>query len=462
MVNNISMIMRTIRLISRFLLGLLFIFSGFVKAVDPWGSAYKFADYFHAFGLAFLESIALPLAIFLSAFEFVLGIVLILGYQKKRAYWALFLFMSFFTLLTFILALTNPVTDCGCFGDAIILTNWETFFKNLIFMVFVFVLFKSRKKVVNVHSTVMEALLIVVFFAGSFILSMNAVRHLPILDFRPYDIGTFIPGEMEVPDGAPRDEYETLLYYKNIETGDTEEFTIENYPQDSTRYQFVTSESKLVKKGYEPPIHDFGIMDSDGIDVTDELLSFRGYTLLMISHDLKKANKNALYDGNHWSQIQLFTDDLRFVPVTASTGSIIDTVSLDAGLDYAFYTGDEIMLKTMIRSNPGFIMLKNGTIISKWGHRDFPSFSDWNSEWPELIQQYIENHDPEIMKFIEEGLMEPLQWDLIDFDQTANSMIMEYFTNRSEGLTWALFILVILITMIIAQCIPSTKKSRRV
>ncbi|MEX0981707.1 MAG: BT_3928 family protein [Bacteroidales bacterium] len=454
--------MRAIRLFSRFLLGLLFIFSGFVKAVDPWGSAYKFSDYFHALGVSFLESVALPLAIFLSAFEIVLGIVLILGYQKRRAYWALFLFMSFFTALTFILALTNPVTDCGCFGDAIILTNWETFFKNLIFMVFVLLLFKSRKKAVNVHSNVLETLLILVFFTGSLILSLNAIRHLPILDFRPYDVGTFIPGEMEVPDGAPRDEYETVLYYRNIKTGNTEEFSVENYPQDTLNYQFVTSESKLVKKGYEPPIHDFGIMDPDGFDVTDELLSYSGYTLLMISHDLKKANRNALYDGNFWSQIQFFADDFRFVPVTASVGSIIDTVSDNVGLDYTFFTGDEIMLKTMIRSNPGFIMLKNGTIISKWGYRRFPALSDWNSEWPELLHQFAENQDIEIMMLIEEGLMEPVQWDLIDFDQTANSVIMEQFSKRSEWRTWTLFILVILIALFITKFIPSTKTSRRV
>ena len=139
--------------------------------------------------------------------------------------------------------------------------------------------------------------------------------------------------------------------------------------------------------------------------------------------------------------------------------STIDTVSQDVGIDYAFFTGDEIMLKTMIRSNPGFIMLKNGTIISKWGYRHFPGLSDWNSEWPELIQQYIDNQDPEVMRLIEEGFMEPMQWDMIDFDRTANSMIMEEYRKRSAGLTWMLFILVLLITLIITQFIPSTKTS---
>ena len=162
--------MKFIRIISRFFLGVLFLFSGFVKALDPLGSAYKFADYFQAFGLDFLSSLSLVLGIFLAAFELVLGIVLIIGYQKRITYWILLVFMSFFTVLTFILALTNPVTDCGCFGDAIVMTNWQTFFKNLVFMIFVLVLFRSRSKANNIHSGLIERSLILLFFAGSFIL----------------------------------------------------------------------------------------------------------------------------------------------------------------------------------------------------------------------------------------------------------------------------------------------------
>jgi uncharacterized membrane protein YphA (DoxX/SURF4 family) len=453
--------MIALRLFSRFLLGILFIFSGFVKAIDPLGSAYKFSDYFHAFGLSFMDSLALPLAIFLAAFELVLGIVLILGYQKKRTYWLLLFFMTFFTVLTFILALTNPVTDCGCFGDAVILTNWETFFKNMVFMVFALILFQSRRKAVNVHRREVELFWIALFFAGSFILSLNAIRHLPLLDFRPYNIGTHIPSEMEVPEDAPRDVYETVLYYKNTETGETEEFSIDDYPSDTIAYQFVTSESNLVKKGYEPPIHDFGIMDPEGVDVTDNILSFHGYTLLMISHDLENVSKPILSDGNNWSQLEQFALDFRFIPVTAAMETTIEEVSIDADLDYDFYVGDEIMLKTMVRSNPGFIMLKNGTIISKWGNRDFPPCYNWNSKWVDLIQNYAENLDPEVMMLIEEGLLDDFQYKIIDFDATANRVISDYFRVKNNRQTWALFMLTIALVLVIPQFLPSIKPRRR-
>ncbi len=454
--------MRFIRFISRIFLGVVFVFSGFVKAVDPMGSAYKFSDYFHAFGLEFLDGIGLPLAIFLSAFEMVLGMALLLGYQKKFSYWALLVFMVFFTILTFILALTNPVSDCGCFGDAIILTNWETFFKNIVFMVFVLVLFGSRKRAENVLHERTERWVLLLLFAAACVFSVYALRHLPLLDFRPYDIGTFIPEEMEIPEGAPRDEYRTILFYKNLQTGETEEFNIENYPEDTVNYAFLTSESQLVRKGYEPPIHDFGLMDPDGMDITDEVLDFPGYTLLMISHDLEKADHDALYDGNNWTGLERFADDFRFIPITASAGRVVEDAAAAAGVEYDFYAGDEIMLKTMIRSNPGFLMLKNGTIVSKWSHHDFPVFSDWNNEWPELIEQYAEAQDPEILQLIDEGLMEDIQYGLIEFDRVANSLMLEWSMKQRDRCRWELFILTIVIILMSTSFLPNRKKRRRV
>ena len=211
--------MKYIRLISRVILGLVFIFSGYVKVVDPLGSAYKFADYFSAFKLGFLEFFALPLGIFLAAFELVLGIILILGYQRKIISVVVLYFMSFFTLLTFILAIFNPVSDCGCFGDALILTNWQTFFKNIVLMVFVLLLYVNRKEEEDSEFrvgewTVMSGLLLL-----AICFSLWNFRHLPLIDFRPYDVGTVISEEMEVPEGAPQDQYETTLIYKFKETG---------------------------------------------------------------------------------------------------------------------------------------------------------------------------------------------------------------------------------------------------
>ncbi len=447
---------------SRFILGILFIFSGFVKAIDPLGSAYKFSDYFYAFGLDFMDAISLPLGIILAAFEFMLGCVLILGLQKRMVYWILLIFMSFFTLLTLVIAITDPVTDCGCFGDAIILSNWETFIKNLVFMVFAIVLFRFRRRAVNAYHSLIERSIIIFLFAVSVAVSINAVRHLPPLDFRPFKVGTYIPAAMEVPEDAPKDEYNTILYYKNTETGLTEEFSIEDYPRDTVKYQFVSSESILIKAGFEPPINNFGIFDPNGFDVTDGILSFNGYTLLMISHDLKKADKSALIDGNNWSKLERLAGDFRFIPVTASMSSTIEEVSLSAGLDYSFYSGDDIMLKTMIRSDPGFMIIKDGTIMAKWGYRDFPVFQSWNNNWVELIRQYNEHADPEIMMLIEEGLMEELQLEMVEFGSTANMVIAQNYTARIDKQFKILAILAIFLVLTLPGLIKSIKKTRRV
>lgn len=453
--------MKVLQYISRTLLGLLFIFSGFVKALDPLGSAYKFGDYFQAFGIDFLDSLSLPLGIFLSAFELVLGIVLLLGYQKRITYWVLLVFMSFFTLLTFILALTNPVTDCGCFGDAIIMTNWQTFLKNIIFMLFVLILFRNRKRAQNHLDSSVERFLIILFFLGSFSLSLFSLRHLPVLDFRPYDIGTHIPDDMSIPEGAPADEYNTILIYQNLETGNNEEFTLENYPEDTTKYAFVTSESKLISKGYEPPIHDFGITDPEGYDVTDEVLNFKGYTLLLVSHNLEKADEQALVEMNDWAQLDNLAADYKFIPLSASSSSIVDEVKERASIDFNFYTADEIMLKTMIRSNPGMLLLKNGTIVGKWAYRDFPSMEIWNKDWKEIIEQYQEEQDPEIMMLIEEGFMEEISWDLIDFDLRANSLLLESKQQSLDKLVWVIFILSIGALLCLLQFLPRKKQNWR-
>jgi uncharacterized membrane protein YphA (DoxX/SURF4 family) len=258
--------MKYIRLLSRILLGVVFIFSGFVKAVDPLGSAYKFADYFTAFKLGFLEFLALPMGVFLSAFELVLGITLILGYRKRMVYAVTFWFMLFFTLLTFILALFNPVSDCGCFGDALILTNWQTFLKNVVLMVFVLILWVPRKSLAPGGAVIREWMVIGGLYVLVAFFSFWNYQHLPLLDFRPYDVGTVIREKMTIPEGMPVDEYETRLIYRNKKTGESSNFTMENYPRDTLLWEFEDSESKLVKKGYEPPIHDFAMMDANGYE----------------------------------------------------------------------------------------------------------------------------------------------------------------------------------------------------
>jgi len=442
--------MKYIRLLSRLIVGVVFIFSGFVKAVDPLGSAYKFADYFFAFKLDKLEFLALPMGIFLSAFEIVLGISLILGYRRKAMFVVLMWFMSFFTLLTLVLALFNPVSDCGCFGDALILTNWETFFKNVVLMVFVLVLYLSRKSNTGSTTVLREWMVIAGLYIFASLFSYWNYRHLPLMDFRPYDVGTVISEEMEIPEGASVDEYETSLIYRNRMTGGTSTFTMEDYPKDTLKWEFVDSESKLVKKGYEPPIHDFAIMDPNGYDLVDEILSDEGYSMFMLAYNLEAADKEALINAGEWSQLELFASDFSFYAVTAATSAAVESISEELGLGYQFLAGDEIMLKTIVRSNPGFLLIKNGIILGKWAYRDLPGLEDLDPQWSELIGNASAPLDVEAQLLMEAGVSEELSFDLIEFDHFIPGLLLEDgAAKREKGVSLA-FILTLILVLFLA------------
>ena len=390
--------MKTLRLISRLIAGMVFVFSGFVKAVDPLGSTYKFTDYFNAFHIGFLEPAALPLAILLSSIELVLGITLILGYRMRVAAWVLLLFMSFFTVLTFILALTNPVTDCGCFGDALILTNWETFFKNVILMIFVIIIFAGRNKYDMLHGPLIEWAVVVMFFAGVAGFSFYNYIHLPLLDFRPYSVGKNISEGMTIPEGAPEDEYSTHLIYKNRKTGEEKEFNMENFPRDTLMWQFVDASSELVKKGYEPPIHNFNIMAPDGTDITSHILSETGFTFLLISYDAANGDMTAFKHADDLFHLSQTLPDLDFYAVTASNEDVLRKLKQETNIGYDFCLADEITLKTIVRSNPGLLLIKDGTILGKWGSRDFPGREELKA-YGSVFDDYplCEGCDPEAM-----------------------------------------------------------------
>ena len=443
--------MKYIRLLSRLLVGVVFIFSGFVKAVDPLGSAYKFADYFTAFKLGFLEFLALPMGIFLSAFELILGLTLVLGYRRKTTFTVLLWFMSFFTLLTFILALFNPVSDCGCFGDALILTNWQTFFKNVVLMVFVLLLYFGRNSTYDSGPVLREWMVVGVLFAGASFFSFWNYRHLPLIDFRPYDVGTVIREEMEIPDGVATDEYTTTLIYRNKETGKSESFSMENYPKDTLQWVFVDSESKLVSKGYDPPIHDFAIMDAYGNDLVDEILSNRGYSLFMISHDLAGADKEALSHAGEWSQLEVFASDFSFYAVTSATSAEVESISSELGLGYPFLAGDEIMLKTIVRSNPGFMLVKNGTILGKWAYRDFPTLEQLDPYWSELIGNASAPLDEETQLLMEAGgAYDEFSFDVVEFDHFIPELLLNEDARKRENGVSLAFALALFIAILLS------------
>jgi uncharacterized membrane protein YphA (DoxX/SURF4 family) len=370
--------MRLLRNVSRYIIAVVFIFSGFVKAIDPLGSMYKFNDYFDAFHMDFLNNLSLVLAILLSSTEIVIGLCLFLKIKMKEVAWALFIFMGAFTVLTLILALTNPVSDCGCFGDALILTNWQTFYKNLIFLVPTLVVFFERNRFRHSFKPAAEWVLTGGLFVIAVILSVFSLANLPMMDFRPYHVGANIPAGMEIPEGMPLDQYETILVYEK--EGVQKEFSLDapEQPWNDSSWTWVETQNKLVSKGYEPPIHDFSLTSSEGIDYTDQLLADEGYSLLIVAHDLEKMNESGLERVNRFVA-RTIENGFKAYGMSASLPEVVMSIEETYQPPYSFHTTDDITLKTMIRSNPGVMLIKEGTILAKWHHRNIPD-EDFFSE----------------------------------------------------------------------------------
>jgi uncharacterized membrane protein YphA (DoxX/SURF4 family) len=368
------MTIKLIRNIARFLIGLVFIFSGFAKAIDPLGSAYKFTDYFDAFHMGFFTPLSLVLAILLSTAELLIGLNLFLKIRMRESAWALLIFMSFFTLLTLISALTDPVTDCGCFGDALILTNWQTFIKNLIFFIPTIIVFQQRNQFLGKLSDGIEWTITAVLFSGIVLLSVYCLMHLPLIDFRPYKVGTNIAESMKIPEGMPVDDYETVLVYEK--NGIRKEFSLNSpeKPWSDSTWKWVETRNVLVKEGYHPPIHDFSLTSESGIDYTQQLLSDTGYSFLIVSYDLSKANPKGMNRVNELVSHALAAG-YRVYGMTASIDEEVNHFKTEHKISYEFYTTDEITLKTMIRCNPGVILIKEGIVIGKWQFRDIPDSS---------------------------------------------------------------------------------------
>lgn len=351
----------------RFTLALVFAFSGFVKAVDPMGTVYKMADYVEAFSLSLPAGLLFVGAILLITIEYVIGICLFFGLYRKFYLSLAIAFLAVMTPLTLYLALYNPVTDCGCFGDAVVLTNWQTFGKNLLLLLMAVVALLGSKHVWIFMSDRTRWLIFVYAIVSVSLFIPYNLRHLPAIDFRPYHIGANIIDGMTVPDDAPQDEYETLFVLEK--EGQRRTFTADNYPD--TTWTFVSRENRLVSRGYVPPITDFHLATLDGDDVTWEVLEQPGYTFLVVAHDLERTNEgmldvlNDLYD-------YAIVNGYAFYMLTSSSEQATREWTEHTAAAYPYLQADEILLKTMIRSNPGLIVLKDATVIGKWSASDMP------------------------------------------------------------------------------------------
>lgn len=351
-----------------------FILSGFVKAVDPLGTQYKIHDYLAAAGMADIvpDVVTLGLSVLLAAVEFSMGVFLLFAIHRRTVSRLMLAFMVVMTPLTLWLALTDPVKDCGCFGDAVVLTNWETFAKNVVLLVCTFVIFRRPMMMVRFISKTNQWIILNYTVLFILVSSVYCLYYLPVLDFRPYHVGADIKKGMEIPDGAEQPQFETTFILEK--NGTRKEFTVDNYP-DST-WTFVDSKTVQTAAGYVPEIHDFYMQTLDGEeDVTDKILDEEGYTFLLISPHIEQA------DDLNFGDIDVIYEycmdhGYSFRCLTASNEDAIQRWRDITGAEYEFLHADETTLKTVIRSNPGLMLLKHGVVLWKWSHNDLPDLDE--------------------------------------------------------------------------------------
>ncbi|WP_455517537.1 BT_3928 family protein [Leyella stercorea] len=368
--------------VCRFVLAATFIFSGYVKAIDPLGTLYKLKDYAAAMSLNGLlpDWVLVGVAIALGALEFALGVFMLFAVRRHVVSRITLAFMAAMTVLTLWIFVADPVKDCGCFGDALKLTNGETLLKNIVLAACAALVAWRPADMARFISRSNQWIVRYYTVAYIVITSVYCLYTLPIFDFRPYHVGTNIKQDMEIPDGAEQPEFEsTFLLKKN---GETREFTLDNYP-DST-WEYVDTRTVQTKKGYEPPIHDFALTTCDtGEDITEQVLTKKGYTFLLVSPRLAVADDSNFGDID---QIYEYAEEngADFYCVTASANDEIERWRDLTGAEYHFCNADETTLKTMIRSNPGLMLLKDGTIIGKWSHNALPQTDDLTAPLQQL------------------------------------------------------------------------------
>jgi len=373
--------MKTVFLhIRRAIVGLLFIFSGLIKANDPLGFGYKLQEYFEVFHISFLNDYAVALAILLCTLEIVLGALLLLGFWSAKVAWGLLIIIIFFTFLTFYSAFFEVVTSCGCFGDAIPLTPWQSFAKDVVLLSVIMQLFLRRKEILPViagkKAQQFIAGLVLILSLGFGLFTYN---YLPILDFLPYKIGNNIPQLMITPPGAAPDVYEITYNLKNKSSGATKSMTDKEYLKTEIwkdKNWEITGEpvTKLIKKGFDLKIKDLKITDSQGTDYNHEILENPYYNLIIVAYDLVKTDATGIGNLNALAINAAENYNIRTVLLTSNSAQDAELFSKKNKLVMEVFYADGIPLKSMVRANPGVLLLKNGTVINKWHFRNLPSY----------------------------------------------------------------------------------------
>lgn len=362
---------------SRISVGLVFIFSGFVKGVDPLGTAYKIDDYFIAYGMEWAQPFSLFISIALCTLEFVLGVAMLLNLRVKQLAWPLLLLMLYFTVLTFFDAIYNPVPDCGCFGDAIKLTNWQTFYKNLLLLVPVLLIFFNRKDF-NPWLMPKAGNLAILFIAAGFaIFSICQYRHLPWIDFLGWKTGTDL-----VPDNPG--QAKVYLTYQNTVTGEQKEYLSPNYPWNDSTWlaEWVFVDQRIDDSGVIKG-HTLQIFDAEGNDYTDVFVKNPDYQFIVASYSLGAGAEKG-FAKIHRLYEDVYHDGHSFIIITGSLEDEIADFRQGLHPELEFFHADDIELKMMVRANPGLILLKDGVVMGKWHWRDIPAYEELKAQFDDL------------------------------------------------------------------------------
>jgi uncharacterized membrane protein YphA (DoxX/SURF4 family)/peroxiredoxin len=352
---------------SRIFVGLLFIISGLIKLNDPVGFSYKLAEYFSepVFNMPFLVPFALGLALFLVIVEVVLGVMLLIGYKSKFTIWSLLLMIVFFTFLTFYSAYYDVVKDCGCFGDALHLTPWQSFAKDIVLLFFILILFINKRLVKPLFQNSIQNIIAYASILLCMLMAVWVLNHLPIIDFRPYKVGNNIEKGMEIPEGAPKSVVEmTFIYKVNGVDKEFSENDLMNLPEGA---EFVDRKDKVITEGYVPPIHDFTMMKDDS-DYKEELLQ-EPKLLMIVTYDLIIAEEGGMVKLEKLNQ-EATAKGYKVIGMTNSSLEEIAKAKKKYGLQFDFYTCDAIALKTIERANPSIVILEKGTIKQKVHYND--------------------------------------------------------------------------------------------
>jgi len=367
--------MKTFRIISRYLLGITFIFSGFVKGQDPLGTMFKIEDYLIAYNMNWALPLALAMSIALCAFEFSLGYALIFNLKPKLTRWLITAVMIFFTVLTFFDAIYNPVPDCGCFGDAIVLTNWQTFYKNLVLMVFIAGLFATRKLENQPMKPCTQWVALFAGFLGFALFSFYSYRHLPVIDFLPWKTGKNM-----YPVSTQTARY--YVTYRNNATGETKEFESNDFPYNDSVW---LSQWSFVEQRVDDPSaalrHELQATDLNGDDITDRYIKNPDYQIIITLYNPDGFGREVIRRLRPLVDY-LYTEGHTPALLTAALPEESRQLSekLDEHIDVL--NADDIVLKTMVRANPGVMLMKDGVVLAKWNWRDVPKIEELRKKYP--------------------------------------------------------------------------------